>query len=200
MGALGRLNGRSTTIPAHQESLYEVSRRSGSAERPADGRSNGIVSPNFLQDVEDSILTTGAVEQLSAQSPVAKNLLDKLKESSFEVRHNISTQLDDNAPGSLNQRSTFTRVQQRSFLVDLERKKIEKAIRILDQKEMKLALNSQEQALSSSQVLPALEYFSAIQHSLFQVFLDQSLTSKQEPAPTGTSRTGAATEVNLCTQ
>ena len=73
---------------------------------------------------------------------MAKNLLDKLKESSFEVRHNISTQLDDNATGSLNQKSTFTRMQQRSFLVDLERKKIEKAIRILDQKEMKLALNS----------------------------------------------------------
>jgi hypothetical protein len=73
---------------------------------------------------------------------VAKNLLDKLKESSFEVRHNISTQVDDNATGSLNQKSAFYRMQQRSFLVDLERKKIEKAIKILDQKEMKLTLNS----------------------------------------------------------
>ena len=108
-------------------------------------------------------------------------------------------------------KSLATPLASNPFMAELERKKIDKALRILDSKEMSLTLHSSEAALESRvrqgeiQVVPALEYYSAIQHSLFQVFLDHRLTNRDDSSSRGAIAGGSQSTsnkdgINLSTQ
>lgn len=96
-------------------------------------------------------------------------LPDHLFESSLDTKHNLSAQAVETSI----MKSMATPLPPNPFMGELERKKIDKAVKLLDSKEMLLTLHSLEAALESKvkqggiQVVPALEYYSAIQHALF---------------------------------
>ena len=69
--------------------------------------------------------------------------------------------------------SVSTNVHSQKLMVEAERKKIEKLMKQLDQKELQLASQSCEEELASAKFSPALDYFTALQHSLRSMFLDK---------------------------
>lgn len=72
-------------------------------------------------------------------------LPDHFLESSFDTKHDLSAQAVETSI----MKSMATPLPPNPFMAELERKRIDKAVRILDSKEMSLTLHSSEAALES---------------------------------------------------